>query len=53
MAVNKPKEIPQANWLPIPKGPFSLMLRAYGLNLNLNWDQQNNTYYPPPIQVLP
>ena len=33
------KGIPQAIWLPIPNGPFSLMLRAYGPN----WDQQNTS----------
>ena len=49
MAVKKPAGVPKANWLPIPNGPFSLMLRAYGPN----WNQQTNPYTPPPIQVLP
>lgn len=48
-AVKRPAGVPKANWLPIPNGPFSLMLRAYGPN----WNQQDNPYYPPPIQVQP
>ena len=44
MAVNKPKGVPQANWLPIPNGPFSVMLRAYG-------PEEANIYVPPPIKV--
>jgi hypothetical protein len=46
MAVEKPAGVPKANWLPIPKGPFNVLLRAYG-PLNAN------TYVPPPIRVLP
>jgi hypothetical protein len=49
MAVNRPRGVPPPNWLPIPNGPFSLMLRAYGPN----WNQQTNPYYPPLIKVLP
>ena len=30
MANKRPKETPKANWLPIPKGQFNMMLRAYG-----------------------
>jgi hypothetical protein len=49
MAVNKPAGVPQANWLPIPKGPFSIMLRAYGPQGTV----EDGSYVPPPIQVLP
>ena len=45
MAVNRPAEVPEANWLPIPRGPFNILLRAYG-------PQNAATYVPPPIQVL-
>lgn len=45
MAVDKPAEVPEANWLPIPRGPFNILLRAYG-PLNAT------TYVPPQIQVL-
>jgi hypothetical protein len=48
MAVNKPAGVPQANWLPIPKGPFNIMLRAYGPQ----WNQDEDPYVPPLIQVL-
>jgi hypothetical protein len=46
MAVNKPAGVPEANWLPIPNGPFNILLRAYG-------PENADTYVPPPIQVLP
>jgi len=46
MAVNKPAEVPEANWLPIPQGPFNILLRAYG-------PEDAGTYVPPAIQVLP
>jgi hypothetical protein len=45
MAVNKPADVPEANWLPIPRGPFNILLRAYG-------PQNAATYVPPQIQVL-
>jgi len=46
---DRPRGVPQANWLAIPNGQFSLMLLAYGPK----WNQQTNPFYPPPIQVLP
>jgi hypothetical protein len=46
MAVKKPVGVPRANWLPIPKGPFNILLRAYG-------PENADTYVPPPIKVLP
>jgi len=47
-----PPNFPEANWLPIPLGPFSVMLRAYGPQnpvFKLNGSTYNNTYAPPPI----
>jgi hypothetical protein len=46
MAAKKPVGVPRANWLPIPKGPFNILLRAYG-------PEDADTYVPPPIKVLP
>ena len=46
MAVNKPAGVFKANWLPIPRGPFNILLRAYG-------PENASTYVPPPIKVLP
>jgi hypothetical protein len=45
ISVTKPKTVPQANWLPIPAGPFNIMLRAYGPGSDI----VNNTYVPPPV----
>jgi len=42
---NTPLAANQANWLPIPKGRFSVMLRAYGPQGSV----LNNMYSPPPI----
>ncbi len=36
----------RANWLPIPKGPFSLLLRVYGPTGNT----ATGNYTPPPIK---
>jgi len=46
MAVDQPAGVPKANWLPIPRGPFNILLRAYG-------PENADTYVPPPIKVLP
>jgi hypothetical protein len=48
MSVNPPSGFPLANWLPIPPGPFNIMLRAYGPGKDI----QNNDYVPPPILTL-
>jgi hypothetical protein len=47
-----PPNFPESNWLPIPLGPFSVMLRAYGPQnpvFKLNGSTYNNTYAPPPV----
>jgi hypothetical protein len=40
-----PSGAPAANWLPAPKGPFSLLLRVYGSKGNAS-----GTYTPPQIK---
>jgi hypothetical protein len=45
MSVTKPQGVPEANWLPIPRGPCNVMLRAYG-------PEESNIYIPPPIELL-
>jgi hypothetical protein len=37
----------QPNWLPIPRGPFNLMLRVYGPEGSV----LDGTYVPPPVTV--
>jgi hypothetical protein len=31
MSANRPPGVPTANWLPIAKQPFNIMLRVYGV----------------------
>jgi hypothetical protein len=45
IAPTLPAGVNAANWLPVPEGPFNLMLRAYGPQGSV----RNNTYVPPPI----
>jgi hypothetical protein len=45
MQPTPPTNAPIANWLPVPKGPFSVILRAYGPVGNT----ASPTYVPPPI----
>ncbi len=40
-----PSESKRSNWLPAPKGPFNLFLRAYLPDASLI----NQTYVPPPV----
>jgi hypothetical protein len=40
-----PPGVNVANWLPIPPGPFNIMLRVYGPEGSV----ENNTYMPPAI----
>lgn len=46
MASERPDNFPEANWLPIPKGRFSILLRVYGPEGNV----LENSYVPPPIE---
>ena len=43
---NQPTTAPIANWLPVPAGPFNLMLRIYGPTGNA----LDGTYVPPAVQ---
>jgi hypothetical protein len=45
MATELPDGVPIANWLPIPRGPFNIMLRDYGPEGNV----ADDTYTPPAI----
>jgi hypothetical protein len=45
IAPRRPLVAPRANWLPVPRGPFSLLLRVYGPTGNTSV-----TYVPPPIR---
>ncbi len=49
MSVGQPQNSATANWLPIPSGAFSILLRAYGPQGSV----LNNTYVPPPIEAIP
>ncbi len=48
MARTLPAGVPAANWLPIPPGPFNVMLRDYGPLDNV----LEGTYVPPPIEKV-
>jgi hypothetical protein len=50
MATELPQGVPEANWLPVPLGPFNIMLRIYGVEPNSSI--ANNTYVPPGIESL-
>jgi len=45
MARRRPRGVPAANWLPIPPGPFNVILRDYGSRLDSN-------YLPPGIEKV-
>jgi hypothetical protein len=45
MQAEQPKIGPVANWLPVPKGPFSILLRIYGPEGRA----ADGTYVPPKI----
>ena len=49
MSPSKPAGVPQANWLPVPAGPFNVVLRVYGPKGRA----ADGTYVPPAIQPLP
>jgi hypothetical protein len=46
LAVALPAGVTEANWLPIPSGPFNIMLRVYGPE----GDVAAGTYIPPAIR---
>jgi hypothetical protein len=45
MSTTLPPGSPEPNWLPIPYGPFNVMLRDYGPEGTV----LNGTYVPPPV----
>ncbi len=49
MAPTRPANAPMANWLPVPRGQFSVILRAYGPEGNT----ASPGYAPPGITVAP
>ncbi len=49
MAPTRPAGAPMANWLPVPRGQFSVILRAYGPTGNT----ASPGYAPPAITVAP
>jgi hypothetical protein len=46
LAQQLPAGVPYANWLPIPKGAFNIMLRVYGPKGKV----AHNAYIPPAIR---
>jgi hypothetical protein len=48
MALELLEGVPEANWLPVPLGPFNIMLRVYGPDGSV----ADNTYVPPGIARL-
>lgn len=47
MATELPQGTPEANWLPVPDGPFNVMLRAYGPQ----GDVADGDYTPPEVKL--
>jgi hypothetical protein len=45
MSAVQPTAVPGANWLPVPKGPFNVMLRDYGAAGTV----VDNSYIPPAV----
>jgi hypothetical protein len=45
MSTTRPKHFPEANWLPVPRGLFNIMLRDYGPEGSV----LDGTYVPPPV----
>ena len=50
VATKPPAGVPQANWLPVPDGPFNIMLRVYGVEEGSS--VANDTYVPPGIELV-
>ncbi len=49
LATALPPGVDKANWLPIPHGPFNVMLRVYGPQGSV----AANTYLPPAVRKTP
>jgi hypothetical protein len=47
LSAERPVGVPIENWLPVPKGPFNIMLRVYGVLQGST--VADNTYVPPAI----
>ena len=47
LATERPADVPLANWLPIPSGPFNIRLRVYGVIPGS--PVADNSYVPPAI----
>jgi hypothetical protein len=45
MSTTLSEDFPEANWLPVPSGPFNIMLRDYGPEGSV----LDGTYVPPPV----
>jgi hypothetical protein len=45
----KPRGVPQANWLPVPAGPYSLLLRIYGPT---GRSAPGSGYVPPEVRAF-
>lgn len=48
MAAKRPRGVPAANWLPVPRGSFNVMLRVYGPEGTV----AEGDYTPPAVQLL-
>ena len=48
MTPQRPTRVPEANWLPVPAGPFNVMLRVYGPQGSV----ADGSYRPPGIRSL-
>lgn len=46
LSADPPHGKPLANWLPVPRGPFNVMLRVYGPEGSV----ADATYVPPPVE---
>ncbi len=48
MAYTQPAGVAETNWLPVPSGPFNIMLRVYGPEGSV----ADDTYVPPAVAAL-
>ena len=48
MSPQRPNGVAAANWLPVPNGPFNVMLRVYGPEGTV----ESGTYVPPAVRAL-